>query len=79
MLEAAGRQAVSPDRISFIDALRWICCVQLGQTLTVLIINPLRTGRVEPRVIKRRMKEYKLMNQPRQVLRQNIINAQLTD
>ena len=79
MLEAARRQRVEPDRISFIDALRWLCCVQLGETLTNLIINPLRSGRVEPRVIKRRMKAYPLMTKPRQVLRQLIINAGLTD
>ena len=79
MLEAARRQDEKPDRISFIDALRWLCCVQLGETLTDLIINPLRTGRVEPRVIKRRMKKYALMNKPRQELRQALIDAELTD
>jgi hypothetical protein len=30
-----------------------------------LIINPLRPGRCEPRVIRRRMKEYDLMTKPR--------------
>lgn len=79
MLEAAKRQGVEPERISFIDALRWLCCVKLGESLTLLVVNPLRTGRIEPRVLKRRMKKYKLMNKPRHVLRQAIINEQLTD
>ncbi len=74
ILEAATRQNVDPDRVSFIDALRWLCCVELDETLIDLIINPLREGRVEPRVIKRRMKQYKLMTKPRHVLRQEILN-----
>jgi hypothetical protein len=79
MLKAAQRQRVHPDRISFIDALRWLSCVRLGQTLTDLVVNPLRDGRIEPRVIKRRMKKYALMNKPRHQLRQEIINAEVTD
>ena len=79
MVEAARKQNVTPDRVSFIDALRWLCCLQLGQKLTMLIINPLRTDRVEPRVIKRRMKNYTLMTKPREELRQDMINGIVTD
>ena len=79
MLNAARCQGVAPDRISFIDALRWLCGVQIGATLTRLVVNPVRLGRVEPRVIKRRMKEYSLMNKPRGELRQAIINNELND
>jgi hypothetical protein len=49
-----------------------LACAQLGAALCALIVNPLREGRVEPRVIKRRMKEYTLMTRPRAVLKQEM-------
>ena len=73
MLEAAARQKVPPDRISFIDAQRWLVCVNVGQALAILIVNPDRPGRVEPRVLKRRPKEYPRMTRPRQELRQELL------
>ncbi len=36
-------------------------------------LNPYRPLRIEPRAIKRRKKQYDLLNQPRKVLRQNLI------
>jgi hypothetical protein len=72
MLRAARRQRVSPNRISFIDALRWLQTHKPNTSLPDLVVNPLRTGRVEPRCIKRRMKEFNLMNRPRQELRKRL-------
>ena len=72
MLEAARRQQADPDRISFIDALRWLASATIGAELCDLVVNPLRAGRFEPRVLKRRMKEYPLMTKPRDVLRQEM-------
>ena len=69
MLEAARRQQLPLDRISFIDALRWLRDSQSGTPLSDLVVNPSRQGRLEPRVIKRRMKEYTLTKKPRQALR----------
>jgi Transposase DDE domain len=69
MLEASRLQKVPLDRISFIDALRWLRDAKAETKLTPLVVNPLRPNRLEPRVIKRRMKEYNLMKQPRNVLR----------
>jgi hypothetical protein len=69
MLEASRRQQVPLDRISFVDALRWLRDAQPGADLTPLIVNPLRPNRLEPRVLKRRMKEYCLMKKPRRQLR----------
>jgi hypothetical protein len=69
MLEAARRQQVPPDRISFIDALRWLRDTPPGTPLDDLVVNRWRPNRLEPRVIKRRMKEYTLMTKPRQTLR----------
>lgn len=69
MLGAARRQRVPLDRVSFVDALRWLRDAAAETRLTDLVINPVRPGRVEPRVLKRRLKEYPLMTKPRHVLR----------
>jgi hypothetical protein len=69
MVLAAQRQDVPPGRISFVDALRWLCNCGDGWTPT-LIVNPLRPGRWSPRVKKRRMKEYDLMMRPRHTYKQ---------
>lgn len=74
MLEAARRQEVEPDRISFVDAWRWLRESRRGEELTALRVNPRRPGRVEPRVKKRRPKPYDLMNKPRSVLRQKLLH-----
>lgn len=68
MLEAADRQAVAPDRISFADVLGWIATARPGVPMPRFIVNPRRPGRVEPRVKKRRPKSYALMNRPRKIL-----------
>jgi hypothetical protein len=76
MLEASRRQKVPLDRISFIDALRWLRDARPGTTLTSLVVNPSRPNRLEPRALKRRPKEYDRMNQPRKTVlvyrRQNL-------
>ena len=77
MLRASERQKAPLDRISFIDALRWLCDARDTGELLDLIVNPKRPGRVEPRVIKRRSKEYDLMKRPRQELRQALLNERL--
>lgn len=73
MWEAARRQQVAVDRISFVDALRWLCNAEPGEPLPDLIVNPSRPDRIEPRVRKRRPKEYPLMNKPRGVLRNALL------
>jgi Transposase DDE domain len=77
MLEAARQQGVPPDRISFIDALRWLSQPR-STTLSKLRLIPARPGRHEPRVRKRRPKEYDLMRQPRPQLQQTSIRKRLT-
>jgi len=69
MMLAAERQGIADvNRVSFIDALRWLCSVLAAHprgSMPELIINPSREGRCCPRVMKRRKKEYDLMNKPR--------------
>jgi hypothetical protein len=72
MLEAAERQQVPVERISFVDAVRWLAAAVEGNAPLDLRVNPHRPNRVEPRVVKRRAKPYKLMNKPRQVLRKRL-------
>jgi Transposase DDE domain len=73
MMEAARRQDVTPDRISFVDALRWLASTPGDAPLPALVINPLRPNRIEPRVVKRRPKSHKLMTKPREILRKELL------
>lgn len=75
MLEAAQRRKVDPDRMSFIDALRWLRCVGQAGALRPIRAVPKRLGRHEPRVKKRRAKNYRLMTKPRCDLMQ-VVTAQ---
>ena len=69
MGEAGQRQGVEPNRISFVDAWRWLRYARPEDELPVLVVNPQRTGRCEPRVRKRRPKQYPVMKRPRAELR----------
>ena len=77
MCAAAKRQDVPVERISFIDALRWLRHADLDTPLTTLIVNPERPGRLEPRVRKRRPKDFPVMKRPREQLRQSLQNKAL--
>jgi len=74
MAEAAVRQGVSAERISFVDALRWLGEAQRGEELPPLRVNRERPGRVEPRAKKRRPKGYDLLNKPRAELRAALLH-----
>jgi len=76
MLEASRRQNVPLERISFIDALRWLRAAKADTILSPLLVNPWRPHRLEPRVIKRRIKEYDLMKKPRPELRNQLLRKQ---
>jgi hypothetical protein len=73
MCETGGVWRVLVARVSFSDALRALVFASHGQGVTVVLVNPHRPGRVEPRVRKRRPKEYPLMTKPRAVLRQALL------
>ena len=72
MVAAAHRQRVPVNRISFIDAMRWLNAAQSNDILTNLVVLPNRPHRYEPRVRKRRPKKYKLMNKPRCQLKKEL-------
>lgn len=77
MGEAARRQRVAPDRISFIDALRWLLEARPGERMPKLVVNPSRPGRFEPRVRKRRPKPFPLMRKPRRELRKELADKDI--
>ncbi len=72
ILIAAEQQQVDFRRISFIDALRWLQTAVPGDAVPVLVVNPLRRNRLEPRVRKRRPKEYPVMRKPRRQLQNEL-------
>lgn len=72
MCRASASEKVAPDRISFIDALRWLRDSRDGAEMPELVINPTRPKRYEPRVRKRRPKKFPLMNRPRAELRKQL-------
>jgi hypothetical protein len=78
MLRAGKRQGIVANRISFIDAQRWLCHTRSGSTPRKLAVVPDRPNRFEPRAKKRRAKEYDLLSKPRQQLKQALIRKQLT-
>jgi hypothetical protein len=75
---SAKRQGVTVNRISFIDGQRWLCHARSQSPLRKLGIVPARPNRYEPRVKKRRVKEYDLMKKPRQQLKQAMVRKHLT-
>jgi hypothetical protein len=77
MLAAAREQGLPHNRLSFVDALRWLASACRDKTELELLVNPRRPGRFEPRVLKRRPKQYRLMRQPRCQLRQQLATQTL--
>jgi hypothetical protein len=79
ILQSAKQQQVGVERISFLDALRWLGAPDTGVPLEALFVNPARPNRVEPRVKKRRPKAFPVMTKPRRALRQALMQQPLGD
>src|SRR5882724_4699636 len=77
MCHSAILQHIAVERISFLDALRWLGTPSTGMPLIALIVNPARPYRVEPRVKKRRPKSFPFMIKPRQELRRQLVQQEL--
>lgn len=69
---SARAQGVAPERISVIDTIRWLIGTEGDGDVSVLKVNPARPGRVEPRVVKRRPRQYYRMKIPRSKLRKKL-------
>jgi len=72
MAEAAARQRTTPDRVSFVDALRWLQTAAPGEAVPDLVINPRRPERHEPRVIKDLQDTYRKMVLPRAEMKKQL-------
>lgn len=68
MLTAARKQKVNVNRLSFADTLAWLRHGDITE-LSKIKINPLRPGRLEPRVCKRPKKQFPYMTVPRATLK----------
>jgi DDE family transposase len=71
MMRAAQRQGTMPDRVGFLDTVRWMIsrATAGGDVDENLVINPERPGRNEPRVIKDLQDTYRKMTLPRKQMR----------
>ncbi len=65
MIHGAEAQGVPPDRLSFIDVLRWLELGCPGRGLPPFIVNPTRSRSPAPRVVRRRHKGHTYMTRPR--------------
>src|SRR5262249_1177514 len=77
MRQAADRQGVPVERVSFVDALRWLRQARAGEEVPGLVVHPPRPGRFDPRVKKRRPKQYPRMTRPRGELKRSLREQQL--
>ncbi|MHC4405978.1 MAG: IS4 family transposase [Planctomycetota bacterium] len=65
MIHASEVQGVPPDRISFIDVLRWLELGCPGRDLPRFIVNPVRCRSPAPRCTRRRPKPLRYLTRPR--------------
>lgn len=65
MLKIATIMKLPPQRLSFIDTLRWIRDAVTTNKCHMIIVNPQRCGRMHPRVVKRRPKAFPRMTSKR--------------
>ena len=79
ILQSAKQQWVGVERISFLNALRWLGAPATGVPLEALFVNPTRPNRVEPRVKKRRPKAVPFMTKSPRALRQVHLQQRLGD
>jgi hypothetical protein len=77
MWQSATLQDTAVERISFLDALRWLSAPSTGMPLTTLMVIPVRPRRLEPRVKKRRPKSFPFKSKPRQELRQQLLQPEI--
>jgi DDE family transposase len=77
MCQSARLQHIGVERISFLDALRWLGAPSTVIPLGALIVNSIRPHRVEPRVKKRRRKSFPFMIKPRQELHQQLVHQEV--
>jgi hypothetical protein len=77
IVTAAARQGVSPERISFTDAMTWLLWAEPGEELPDLVVNPVRKRPAQPRALKNGRQKYARMSKPRDQLIKPACEAKL--
>ena len=77
MVTAAERQDQQVTSISFVDALRWLVQACRQSPPLRVATNPRRPNRYEPRVRKRRPKQFPVMKRPREQLRKELVGKRV--
>jgi hypothetical protein len=78
MVQAAERADVAPDRVSFVDVLRWMALGCPGRQPPPFLINPVRFRSPAPRNVKRRHKNHSYLTRPRESQRKLPVNLKLS-
>jgi hypothetical protein len=78
MIHSAAMRGVPPDRVSFIDVLRWLALGCPGVQLPLFQINPLRSRSPAPRLVRRRHKNHTYMTRPRTPQRTLTVTMELS-
>jgi hypothetical protein len=71
MARAAAAQQTTPDRISFIDVLRWLWTAQPDK-IPLFVVNPVREGRSEPRAVKDYQTKFPGFPKPRKIIKEQM-------
>ena len=74
MTEAAGGEVCRWSGSASSTRCGWLREATARPELARLVVNPERPGRVEPRAVKRRPKEYDRLNKPRRELRKQLLD-----
>lgn len=75
MTVAAVHLRVSPERISLIDTLRLLRCGLGDLAEAMIVVNPDRPDRHQPRMVKRRPLQYSVMTRPRAELKRQLLHG----
>ncbi len=78
MIHAADARGVPPDRISFVDVLRWLALGCPGDELPPFEINTERSRSPAPRNVRRRHKNHTYMTRPRKPQRKLPVELRLS-
>ena len=78
MIHAADAHGLPPDRISFIDVLRWLELGCPGRRFPPFIVNPVRSRSPAPRIVRRRHKGHTYMTRPRRPQRKLLVELELS-
>jgi len=78
MIHAADARGVPPDRISFVDVLRWLALGCPGDELPPFEVNPERSRSPAPRNVRRRHKNHTYMTRPRKPQRKLPVELRLS-